>query len=208
MLEDRLAKEREKIRVEVRQEVMSLMGGNGANLIPASPVDARFSSQASAGPQEMADEVALIDTLTEPTPWSLQIIRGGCHDIELEFRPHEECNTLGEALLQRVKWRRTLIVPRKSSLPKSAEKETSSHAKYIHGAPILKRDEVQEIGGQARILHNYYMKACREKKNSITLYVKPNHFLKRDDYIVVNFSDLYDLYHHSSLDVSLLRSSH
>ncbi|KAL6874402.1 hypothetical protein ACP4OV_013422 [Aristida adscensionis] len=74
-------------------------------------------------------------------------------------------------------------------------------------APILPRDEIAWLGGEALALHNYYMTASRENKKSITLFVKPKHFLKGDeDYVVVNFCDSYDLYHHTALDVSIVSS--
>ncbi|KAL6840830.1 hypothetical protein ACP4OV_029356 [Aristida adscensionis] len=314
LVEDRLAKERDKIRAEVHRDVLSLLASQGIQITPPSPADARFSSEASVGAQEQSQQVDVINSLTEPTPCILQIIlRGkkidvakgqvhpeltilhtvpidvsqfaivtvdsveeGCSDEELEMPPNDEIKTLGEARLQRIQWRRALIACKQSEevhslppAPKSlavssnrvskdkplpmikaapssekshgnkAQKEvqekgkstssaaieaeqkvgdngnsrrndvsnawTLSHPKYIHGSPFLTYDEIRELGGQARALHNYYMKACKEKKNSITLYVKPKHFMKGEDYIPVNFSDLYDLYHHTGLDISILR---
>ncbi|KAL6622684.1 hypothetical protein ACP70R_032563 [Stipagrostis hirtigluma subsp. patula] len=84
---------------------------------------------------------------------------------------------------------------------------TSANPNFKMGEPILPQDELRALGGQAYALHQYYMKCCEEKKrNSITLCVSKDEFRKGGiDYVCVNFSDLYDLYHHSGMDISLLR---
>ncbi|KAL6650311.1 hypothetical protein ACP70R_009236 [Stipagrostis hirtigluma subsp. patula] len=84
---------------------------------------------------------------------------------------------------------------------------TSANPNFKMGEPILPQDELRALGGQAYALHQYYMKCCEEKKrNSITLCVSKDEFRKGcTDYVCVNFSDLYDLYHHSGMDISLLR---
>ncbi|KAL6879628.1 hypothetical protein ACP4OV_012287 [Aristida adscensionis] len=185
MFEDRLSKERDKIRADVTKEVMSMLASQAFQLIPPSPTDARLSSQASVGAEEMAQAVNLIDGLTEPTPCILQISLGGkridvakgqvhpevkilhtvpidesrfavvtvdfvheeYNDLELEIAPNDEMRTLGEALLQRIQWRRTLIACKKSAVPllpsvqppeERIEKEVQSPLKQAVPSKLLK----------------------------------------------------------------------
>jgi len=56
-------------------------------------------------------------------------------------------------------------------------------------------------------LHKYYMKGCVAKQIDVVVQYKRNHFQRQDgnEYFLLCFNDLYDLFNLNGLDVSLLR---
>jgi hypothetical protein len=53
-------------------------------------------------------------------------------------------------------------------------------------------------------VHNYYMNNYKSGQDIIVSY-KDHHYLVGDDFFLISFSDLYDLFNLDALDVSLMR---
>ena len=222
---------------------------------------------------------------------TVDMVHSNATDHVLEPPPNEEVVTLGEALHQRIQWKRSGIVvssasqsgrasgappprrsppkkaaslpspppqkaaaphspphpaaslpdpPTMSSPPESPKKKkreakkkgskkpqpekskaivpakkatdiapvwTQENPKFKYGKPMMTVDELAKAGKECVELHNYYMQACRDSKaKSIVVQYSRKHFLTdQDNYFIVGFNDLYDLFNLDGLDVSLLR---
>jgi hypothetical protein len=53
-------------------------------------------------------------------------------------------------------------------------------------------------------VHNYYMNNYKSGQDIIVSY-KDHHYLVGDEFFLISFSDLYDLFNLDALDVSLMR---
>jgi hypothetical protein len=70
------------------------------------------------------------------------------------------------------------------------------------GKPMLTIDVIHNVGQPCIDLHKYYIQNYMSGQKIIVSY-KDHHFLVGDDVFVISFSDLYDLFNHDMLDVSL-----
>ena len=77
--------------------------------------------------------------------------------------------------------------------------------KYKSGQPMLTESELKEAGKSVALLHDYYMTGSKKGQESIVVQYQYKHFLSTASYFLIGFSDLYDLFNISELDVSLLR---
>jgi hypothetical protein len=68
---------------------------------------------------------------------------------------------------------------------------------------MLTVDMLHSAGKPCVELHNYYNN-YKSGQNIIVLY-KDHHFLVGDDFFLMSFSNLYDLFNLDALDVSLMR---
>ena len=72
---------------------------------------------------------------------------------------------------------------------------------------MLMEAALESAGPSCVTLHKYYMRFCAEKKKSgIIVLFKRCHFLRSSDKecLLVNLSDLYDLFNLDALDTSLV----
>jgi hypothetical protein len=72
------------------------------------------------------------------------------------------------------------------------------------GKPMLTVNTLHKVGQPCVELHNYYMNNYKSGQDIIVSY-KDRHFLVGDDFFLISFSDLYDLFNLDVLDVSLMR---
>jgi hypothetical protein len=69
---------------------------------------------------------------------------------------------------------------------------------------MLAADELVEIVQPFIDLHNYYIQNYKSGQDILVPY-KDHHFLVGDNIFINTFSDLYDLFNISALDISLMR---
>ena len=83
--------------------------------------------------------------------------------------------------------------------------KTNPHYKYRQ--PILTAAQLKSAGSATNEFHKYYMKGCVAKQIDVVVQYKRNHFQRQDsnEYFLLCFNDLYDLFNLNGLDVSLLR---
>jgi hypothetical protein len=79
-----------------------------------------------------------------------------------------------------------------------------ANPKFIMGKTMLTIDALHKAGQPYVELHNYYINNYKLGQDIIMLY-KDHHFLVGDDFFLISFSDLYDLFNLDALDVSLVR---
>jgi hypothetical protein len=72
------------------------------------------------------------------------------------------------------------------------------------GKLMLIVNTLQKAGQPCVELHNYYINNYKSGQDIIVSY-KNRHFLVDDDFFLISFSDLYDLFNLDALDVSLMR---
>jgi hypothetical protein len=72
------------------------------------------------------------------------------------------------------------------------------------GKTMLTIDALHKAGQPYVELHNYYINNYKLGQDIIMLY-KDHHFLVGDDFFLISFFDLYDLFNLDALDVSLVR---
>ena len=75
---------------------------------------------------------------------------------------------------------------------------------YKAGEPQLTEAELKAAGESTRALHEYYMTSYNAGKQSIIVQYEERHFLCKSNYFLVAWSDLYDLFNFSELDMSIL----
>jgi hypothetical protein len=68
---------------------------------------------------------------------------------------------------------------------------------------MLTVDTLCKAGQPCVELHNYYIINFKLGQDIIVSY-KDHHFLVSDDFFLISFSDLYDLFNLNALDVSLM----
>jgi hypothetical protein len=88
--------------------------------------------------------------------------------------------------------------------PKFLSAITQANLKFVMGKPMLTIDVLHKAGQPCVKLHNYYMNNYKSAQDVIVSY-KDHHFLVADDFFLISFSDLYDLFSLDVLDVSLMR---
>jgi hypothetical protein len=81
---------------------------------------------------------------------------------------------------------------------------TQANPKFVMGKLMLTVDVLHKAGQPCVELHDYYINNYKSGQDIIVLY-KDHHFLVGDDFFVIAFSDLYDLFILNVLDVSLIR---
>jgi hypothetical protein len=81
---------------------------------------------------------------------------------------------------------------------------TQANPKFVLGKLMLTVDALQKVGQLCVELHNYYMNNYKSGQDIMMLY-KDGHFLVGDDFFLISFFDLYDLFNLDALDVSLMR---
>jgi hypothetical protein len=81
---------------------------------------------------------------------------------------------------------------------------TQANPKSVMGKPMLTVDALHKVGQHCVELHNYYTNNYKSGQDIIVSY-KDHHFLVGDDFFLILFSDLYDLFNPDALDVSLMR---
>jgi hypothetical protein len=79
-----------------------------------------------------------------------------------------------------------------------------ANPKFVMGKPILNVDALHMAGQTCVKLHNYYINNYMSGQDIIVAY-KDHHFLVGDDFFLISFSDLYDLFNLNVLDASLMR---
>jgi hypothetical protein len=82
---------------------------------------------------------------------------------------------------------------KESSNPKLPSAMMQSNSKFVTGKPMLTDD----------IFHCYYINNYKSDQDIIVSY-KDRHFLVGDDYFLISFSDLYDIFNLDALDISLM----
>jgi hypothetical protein len=79
-----------------------------------------------------------------------------------------------------------------------------SNLKFVMGKLMLTADALDKAGQAYVDLRNYYINNYKSGQDLIVSY-KNRHFLVGDDYFLISFSDLYDLFNLNVLDVFLMR---
>ena len=71
---------------------------------------------------------------------------------------------------------------------------------------MLTATQLESAGPTTKALHKYYMKGCVAKQIDVVVQYKRNYFQRPDsnEYFLLCFNDLYDLFNLDGLDVSLL----
>jgi hypothetical protein len=72
------------------------------------------------------------------------------------------------------------------------------------GKPMLTINSLHKAGQTCVELYNYYINNYKSCQDIISSY-KDRHFLVGDNFFLISFSDLYDLFNLDALDVSLMR---
>jgi hypothetical protein len=95
--------------------------------------------------------------------------------------------------------------PLKESLanPKLSSAITQANPKFIMGKLMLTVDVLHKAGQPCVEVHNYYMNNYKSGQDIIVSY-KDCHFLVGDNFFLISFSDLYNLFNLDALDVSLI----
>jgi hypothetical protein len=79
-----------------------------------------------------------------------------------------------------------------------------ANPKFVMGKPMLTVDALHLTVKPCVKVHNYYINNYKSGQDIIVSY-KDHHFLVGDDFFLISFSDLYDLFNLDALDVSLMR---
>jgi hypothetical protein len=105
--------------------------------------------------------------------------------------------------------------PAKKKVPNQQQKDKQQvptayfmdNPKYKPGQPMLPESELKKAGASVAALHDYCIKksAAGPIDGSITVQYGKKHFLTSGGYFLIAFSDLFDLFNISELDVSLMR---
>jgi hypothetical protein len=80
---------------------------------------------------------------------------------------------------------------------------TQTNLKFVMGKPMITVDALHPAVKPCVEIYNYYInnyKLCQD----IIMSYKDHHFLVGDDFFIISFSDLYDLFNLDVLDVSLI----
>jgi hypothetical protein len=93
---------------------------------------------------------------------------------------------------------------KESANPKLSPAMMQSNPKFIMGKPMLTANALDKAGQACLDLHNYYINNYKSGQDIIVSY-KDRHFLVGDDYFLISFSDLYDLFNLDALDAFLMR---
>jgi hypothetical protein len=90
-----------------------------------------------------------------------------------------------------------------SANPKLLPAMTQSNPKFVMGKPMLTVDTLNKADQACVDLHNYYINNYKSGQDIIMSY-KDHHFLVGDNFFLISFSNLYDLFNLDALDVSLM----
>jgi hypothetical protein len=81
---------------------------------------------------------------------------------------------------------------------------TQANPKFVMGKPMLTADALHKASQPCVELHSYYINNYKLGQYIIVSY-KDRHFLVGDDFFLISFSNLYNLFNLDVLDVSLMR---
>ena len=76
--------------------------------------------------------------------------------------------------------------------------------KFKRGKSLYNPEALGELGTQIYLLNKWYMAACEQGENFVSVRVRNQHYFHGDDVIYVEFEELHQLYHLDSLDKSLI----
>ena len=76
--------------------------------------------------------------------------------------------------------------------------------KYRHGYPLVKPELVNELPTKMRRLHKWYTRASKEGANWIYVAYKNEHYGHGDGTIMIEFSELFQLYQQDAIDKSIV----
>jgi hypothetical protein len=85
--------------------------------------------------------------------------------------------------------------------PKLPSAMMQANLKFVMSKPMLTVDVLHKIGQPCVELHNYYMNNYKSGQDIMVSY-KDRHFLVGDDFFLISFSNLYDLFNLDVLDIS------
>jgi hypothetical protein len=80
---------------------------------------------------------------------------------------------------------------------------TQANPKFVLGKPMLTINVLHKVGQPCVELRNYYINNYKLGQDIMVSY-KDHHFLVGDDFFLISFSDLYDLFNLDALDISLM----
>ena len=75
---------------------------------------------------------------------------------------------------------------------------------YRHGAPLVKPELVKDLPTKMRRLHNWYMQTSANSNNWIYAGFKQEHYGHGDGCILIEFSELFQLYQQDAIDKSIV----
>jgi hypothetical protein len=88
--------------------------------------------------------------------------------------------------------------------PKLSSAMMQANPKFVLDKPMLTVNVIHKAGQPCVELHNYYMNSYKSGQDVLVSY-KDHHFLVGDNFFLISFSDLHDLFNLDALDVSLMR---
>jgi hypothetical protein len=88
--------------------------------------------------------------------------------------------------------------------PKLPSVMMQANPKFVMSKSMLTVDTLHKVGQPYVEFHNYYINNYKSGQNIIVSY-KDRHFLMGDNFFLIPFFDLYDIFNLNVLDVSLMR---
>ena len=82
---------------------------------------------------------------------------------------------------------------------------TTSVHKFKLGEPLLPPQELAKSGIVCQWIHEMYMEWTASGHTCLPYSFKKEHLLCRDDYCIIDFHDLFDLYNFNMVDGSMMR---
>jgi hypothetical protein len=101
------------------------------------------------------------------------------------------------------KIKRKLSKVKKGKQPMQQTAIMQANLKHVRRSPILTVDQLREASQHCVELHKYYTQNNKMGED-IMVQFKDHHFLLGDDIFVITFSNLYELFSHDTLDISLM----
>ena len=75
---------------------------------------------------------------------------------------------------------------------------------YRHGHPLVKPELVNSLPTKMRRLHKWYMEASEKGENWIHVGYKNEHFGHGDGMVLIEFSELFQLYQQDAIDKTIV----
>ena len=72
------------------------------------------------------------------------------------------------------------------------------------GQPLVRPNQVKDLPSKMRRVHQWYMKEAAKGENWIYVHHNNEHYGHRDDCVMIEFEELYQLYQMDDLDKSIL----
>jgi hypothetical protein len=76
--------------------------------------------------------------------------------------------------------------------------------KYKYGEPLVKPELVRHLSTQMRRLHEWYMKACQEGQEYLSVGISEEHYFRGNDLIYLQFNEFFQLFNQDALDKSFI----